>query len=279
MTTSVRLTGPSPLLRGLVPAKLSSEIRFDLSQLEWITPYDLAVLSVLNSSARESGAEVEVLVPVDEAVRRYMVDAGIDQHLDAQWGPGGGSIVEPPLVKLRRVSSGDDWEDELKTLWPEIRTALGDLESARRTTDIMSELIDNATTHGSSAAGTFVCAQRHTGATSGLERGIWIGIADAGIGIPNHLRRRDEYASVASDKELIRLARQAGVTGTADQRGYGFYEVFEEAAAASPSHLLIRAGAGEGDFRLSPSKNVRAAYRDLADEVSGTWIHVRIEAP
>lgn len=279
MSSLVQLAGVAPLLSGIGAADLELPVTFDLTDLEWATPFDLAALGVLNASAVDQGTNVNVLVPEDDTVRRYLVDAGIDAFLDGAWGPGGGSVTEPPLVRLTRVDAGQEWEDRLATLWPEIRTTIGDYESARRTIEIMSELIDNATTHGRSSLGTFVCAQRYTGATSGFERGIWIGIADGGVGIPNHLRRRKEYAGELSDKELIKLARRPGVTGTADQRGYGFYEVFEEAAAASPSHLLIRAGHGEGDFRLSPGKTLHAAYRETPIAVLGTWIHVRIDAP
>jgi hypothetical protein len=275
---SFRLVGRAPLLT-MRARWISGADVFDLRELEWATPFDVVVVAALYRSQAEKGRPLKVLLPEEDMVRRYLVDVGIDAHLSADWGPGGGSLVEPPLVRLTRLGSGNDWEDELKTLWPAVRVALGEYEAARRTLDIMSELIDNATSHGESPIGTFVLAQRYTGVVSGLEPGIWIGVADGGIGIPRHLRRREEYAGIRQDEELIRLAWRPGVTGIADRRGYGFYEVFEDAAAAGRSQLLIQSGKGQGDFALRTGNRVHARYRELSKGIPGTWIHVRMQPP
>lgn len=255
---------------------------FDLTRVTWMTPFDVAVFAVLWRRSPSLGVTPTMLPPDSDIVRRYLVDMELPAQVPGDWGTVGGSVVEPPLVTLTRLELSHDWDEIVKTLWPHVRTILQDPSAAMRAMDIMSELVDNATTHGRSDTGTFVCAQRHTGAVSGLIPGIWIGIADGGIGVPEHLRNRKEYVDIREDYKLIQLARKAGVTGTRDQRGYGFYEVFESAAAAGTgerSDLLIRAGAGEGNFRLRAGSRAHARYRALDEPAPGTWIHIRLAAP
>jgi hypothetical protein len=142
--------------------------------------------------------------------------------------------------------------------------------------EAVSELIDNAATHGRSDVGTFVCAQRYSGATSHLPPGIWIGVADAGVGVPSHLRQNPRYARIGDDAELIRLARKPGVTGTRDHRGWGLPEAFEDATEVGPSQVVIRSERGEGGFRLRQGLSVSARYRQRLPSLPGTWIHLRV---
>jgi hypothetical protein len=201
----------------------------------------------------------------------------LPEVLPGDWGGGGGSSVEPPWLPLTRIDRSEDWDELLPDLWPAAAGLLGDARLTNHTMEMMSELIDNAATHGRSSAGVFVCAQRYSGATSGLAPGIWIGIADSGIGVPDHLRRNPKYKAIRDDRELIRLARQPWVTGTTDRRGWGLVEAFADAAQAGPSRLVMRSGQGQGEFRLRPDQRLSARYRSVAPALPGTWIHVRVE--
>jgi hypothetical protein len=272
------LTGRAPLLsrrqlpRGWPPATV------DLADVTWVTPFDVAALASIWSRLQEDGLHPTVVPPSDPEVCAYMVDVGLDALIRDLRGPGGGSRVEPPLVRLTHLSAPHAWDDMLGDIWPAVRAVVNDAEDARRTIEIMSELIDNATTHGHSPLGTYICAQRYTGTTSGHEPGIWVGIADAGVGIPEHLRGNPKYAKIRNDAELIRLARQPWVTGTRDARGWGLVEVFQDAAASGPSDVLIRSGRGEGMFRVRQGTRVYARYRPLTRRIAGAWVHVRIAA-
>ena len=243
----------------------------------WATPFDVAALAALWLGQEVRGHAPALELPADPAVRAYLVDMGLDRVIPGPWGPGGGCVVDPPWLMLTRLAAGDEWDDLQRNLWPAARQALGKYELAQRTLDILGELVDNAATHGESAVGTLVCAQRYTGATSGLPAGVWLGVADAGVGIPAHLRRNPKYADETSDLKLIALARRRWVTGTADRRGWGLVDVFENAAAAGPSRVIIRSGRGEGDFRLRPGRRVRPRYSALARALPGTWVHVQVE--
>lgn len=271
------LSGQAPLLDE-VPAVRGLDT-LDLRELTWATPFDAAVTACLYRLAESRGRKVRVLLPRDKRVRRYLVDLGVNEHVRGRWGPAGGSQIHPPLVPLTRLDGPEEWDDLLPGLWPHVRHELGDSRVADSLFDILGELVDNATTHGESEVGTFLCAQQYTGMTSGLEPGIWIGVADAGVGIPDHLRRRRRYVDIDEDEDLIRLARQPWVTGTSDRRGWGLVEVFREAAAVGLSQVIIRSGRGEGRFRLTEGRPPWARYDRLERRVAGTWVHLQLRIP
>jgi hypothetical protein len=273
-----QLAGRAPLLsRGELP-RIWPPATIDLAAVTWVTPFDVAALASIWSRLRDEGIKPVLVPPSDAEVRAYMVDVGLDAVIADLHGPRGGSRVEPPLVLLTQLSVSHAWDDMLGQVWPAVRGVVRNADDARRTIGIMSELIDNATTHGHSPLGTYVCAQRYTGTTSGHPPGIWVGIADAGIGIPDHLRGNPRYTKIRSDVELIRRARQPWVTGTRDTRGWGLVEVFQDAAASGPSDLLIRSGHGEGIFRVREGTSVYARYRVLERAIAGVWVHVRVAA-
>jgi len=272
---TLRAYGRSPLLAGTsLPTAVSI---IDLSALAWATPFDVAALATLWSFRQSTGHTPDLLLPTDPLVRAYLVDMGLAEFIPGDWGAGGGSTIEGPWLPLTRVWSADEWDDLQDEIWAVTRRSLGNYELAQRTLDILGELVDNAATHGRSDVGTFVCAQRYGGTTSGLPPGVWLGITDAGVGIPAHLRRNPKYAENHSDVDLIRLARRPWVTGTADRRGWGLVDVFEKAAEAGPSQVLIRSGGAQGAFWLRPGARPAARYRPCTPPTPGTWIHVLVE--
>jgi hypothetical protein len=272
------LAGTAPLLRGGVSPVSWAPDAIDLRELEWATPFDIAALAVLWTRLAEDDRAPALQLPDDPSVRAYLVDAGLAGIIPGRWGVKGASSIDPPLIRLTRLHAPEDWDDATSELMADAHGAFSNRELVLHTFGILSELIDNAATHGRSPAGTFVFAQRYTGATSGLEPGIWLGIADGGRGIPSHLRLNPKYKGIENDEELIRLARQPWVTGTRDRRGWGLVEVFEDAAAVGPSEVLIRSGSGMGRFWLKAAATPRARYQGgLRPAVPGAWVHIRIE--
>jgi hypothetical protein len=277
--TTMKLSGRAPLLTRRSPPKLLSPAVVDLMGLQWATPYDAAVLALVVTRLLERGEELEVFLPDDPEVRAYLVDLGLPAFLPHNaWGAGR-SARYPPLIGLTRLMQPEDWDDLLPQLWPAVAQQLHDPPLTHHLFDIVGELVDNATTHGASVTGTFVCAQRYTGGTSGLEAGLWVAVVDGGIGIPDHLRGHRDYIAIRADEELIRLARQPWVTGTSDRRGWGLVEVFREAAAVGISSVVIRAGRGEGRFSLAQGRSPWARYRRLSSRIAGTWVHLQLVSP
>lgn len=181
------------------------------------------------------------------------------------------------MIPLVRVASGDAWDEQQPELWAAAHAVLDDPGLVRRTFEILGELVDNSTTHGHSAIGTFVCAQRYTGHENGLQAGVWLGVVDGGPGIPAHLRSNPRYRAVEDDEQLIRLCRRPWVTGTRDRRGWGLVDVFEDAAKAGPGEVMIRSGRGQGFFRLHSMVAPYARYAALQPAVPGAWIHLVLD--
>ena len=272
---TVRLVGRCPLLEETCTVTSWNVNNLDLTELTWISPFDVVALALLAERARSAGGALRVLLPADPQVRAYLVDVGLPAFLPGRWGRGG-SAVEAPLLPLTHLRRGEEWDDLLRTFWPAARSRLGNFELAERTIDILSELIDNAATHGASSAGTIVCAQHYTGTTSGEPAGIQLGVADGGVGIPQHLRRNPRYRAERDDIELIRQARRPWVTGTADRRGWGLWEVFDKASELAPSRVLIRSARAEGRFWLYGGAPA-ARYRRIRPAIPGTWVHVQLD--
>ena len=275
--TSLVMRGCCPLLDNTrLPRTWNPDV-IDLSELEWITPFEVASIAAMWSRLAAAGSPPYVELPHDDIVRSYLVDIGLDKLIPGRWGEGGGSAVESPWLPLTRLENGNEWDDIVQNLWPDVAGQFADPDLTRNTMELLGELVDNAVTHGRSAAGTYVCAQRYTGATSRLPAGIWIGVADSGVGVPAHLRRNPKYADIPDDRELIRLSRQPWVTGTKEKRGWGLVEVFDSATEAGPARIVIRSGGAQGEFRLRSGVRVSARYRSMRPLVPGTLIHVRLE--
>lgn len=267
--TVLKLVGPTPLLAGIRPVSWAPTT-IDLTEVSWLTPFDVVAIASLRARLEAEGSTPpRLLMPRAPAVRGYMTAVGLCGDPPATVAPRGLALG------LRRLSHADAWDDLLPDVVPELFGALPDGDLARRSLDVLGELIDNAGTHGASAAGTFVCAQYYAGG-SGLARGLWLGVADAGPGIPAHLRLNPRYADLARDEELIQLARRPWVTGTRDRRGWGLVAVFEGAAGQSGGEVLICSGAGEGFFRPRPEGRPFARYRARTPHLPGTWVHARL---
>lgn len=208
----VRLQGREPLLDG---ATLFGST-LDLGGLEWLTPFDTVSLATFATRHAVRERFLDVIGPLDERVAAYVDNTLLGAVLGLPRGKG--STDEDPLVPLTHLQRPDEWDDMLEQLWPTVRRRVGNFEVSQALFDVLGELIDNAVTHGRSGVGSFVCVQHYTGRTSKLPPGIWAGVADAGVGIPRHLRGNREYAGIEDDQELIRLARRPWVTGTRDRR-------------------------------------------------------------
>lgn len=133
---------------------------------------------------------------------------------------------EPHIDLVRHLPPGSDSDefvasdvaDSLQSARPDIAAPL---------LEILGEVLDNALTHGSSAAGTMVRLGQAAGAVD-------LTVADSGIGIRAHLARGG--LPTTSHAEAIRIATRPGTTGAHPPRGYGLGrfssggdEAFEEA--------------------------------------------------
>jgi hypothetical protein len=136
----------------------------------------------------------------------------------------------------------------------ELRKAIADLvpllHAAPEVADpikyVFSEMVRNVLEHSSSPVGAFVAAQYYP-----ETRRIAIGIADAGVGILEHMRR---FHRVQSAQEAIRLALQPGITGTTARIGGTEFNagagLFFTKSIASFSQNMFLLYSGDAAYRL-----------------------------
>lgn len=133
----------------------------------------------------------------------------------------------------------------------------------------VSELAQNGVEHGKSRSGCYIAAQRYRAGTAGAE--LVLSIADLGIGIPAHLRRR--YGNdVGGDADAMLRATEERVSGTGNSdRGFGLPTLIEEAQAARMSHarLILRSGGATVTTVVRPDRVLKSS-RDTTNK-KGTW--------
>jgi anti-sigma regulatory factor (Ser/Thr protein kinase) len=111
---------------------------------------------------------------------------------------------------------------------------------------VFSEMVRNVLEHSDSPIGAFVAAQYYA-----ETHRIAIGIADAGIGIFNHMKR---FHHVTNSKEAITLALQPGITGTSSRIGGTKFNagagLFFTKSIASFSKNMFLLYSGDAAYRL-----------------------------
>jgi hypothetical protein len=167
-----------------------------------------------------------------------------------------------------------DVEDLANLMPPLLAGSPGDPKKLMALHFAFGELCDNAATHSGSSP-FFVAAQRYTGRTSSGAPRLELAVADAGIGIPGHLRRNERYSDIQPDEDLIALAFRPGVTGTRDRRGYGLFDVVRETGEVAQGEMIVHSGSGSA-FIPFGSGTRRRRFRPLQAQLPGTWIQVRI---
>lgn len=278
---TVLLEGLEPILTE--PASLSilqdaRSIDLDMRPVQFVCPLDLVALAAWSLSLPKN-ARGEVLLS-DSPTSSYLERMKLLERLrEDGWKvpaveTGPWDDLADRLLEVTPLSGPHDVEalgDRLPKLW---KGKTGDPGKNRALHFAFGELSDNATSH-SGGSPIFVAAQRYSGSTSPRPARLELAVADAGVGIPAHLRMNPTYAHVTEDKEAILLALQPGVSGTRYRRGYGFHDVMRHMKVAGSGELtVISAGARV----VSPfgQNGRRRVVRDLASQVDGTWVQVRV---
>jgi len=279
---TITLSGAAPVL-GQRPNlnRISGPCVVDLSQLTFATPLDLvAIASVLATPSKAAG--VTLIPPSDTNVANYLLRMDLPASFDGRvvisppFLPEAPRDETPSLIELTRVSQPGDVQPIVDRLMPKLATVLPEA-TCRDVFRIISELLENAATHGQSPVGSFIAAQYYTGATSGMPPGFWIGVADSGVGFRANLARKAEYRDLDS-MDAIRVASRPGVSSSDDpSRGLGLASVRRAAGHEARGVVIIRSGDGEGRFFVGP-QGATARYRPLP-RIRGTWILALAGAP
>lgn len=147
------------------------------------------------------------------------------------------------FIPLTQIRSTDDLRTAITNLVPLLHAPR---EIADPIKYVFSEMVRNSLEHSQSPVGAFVCAQYYK-----TSNRISIGIADAGIGILEHMQR---FHDVKTSSQAITLALQPGITGTTSRIGGNEFNAgaglfFTKSIAALSKNFFILYS-GDSAFRL-----------------------------
>lgn len=136
--------------------------------------------------------------------------------------------------------------------------------------ECLAEALVNAMEHSQSQVGFFAGAWAYD-----RDGPLSIAVVDLGVGIPDHLRRRDVYSGL-NDQLALRRCVEDRVSGLPDpHRGAGLHYLLAAARRAGGGRLAIRAGEAELQARLQ-RKSDRRTTTTVAG-LPGTWIRLNIK--
>lgn len=262
------------------PSRPCEAIRVDLGDLGFAAPMFMIRLRAFVEYHCAAGRLVEVLPPVDTNVANYLSRMAVADDL-----PEGATFDLPqtqrrdlgdvliPVRRYRHPSEIDRLDDEIyELIQSRFQHSLG--PTADAFTMALSEMCDNAATHGRSDHGLFVAAQSYSG------RRCEIAIGDCGIGIPNHMRRH--YGDDGRDDgEVIAHATEERVSGTgSSHRGFGYHHTIEKllAPAVTDGRVRVWAGTGRFNFRSHAGRETVRKHSVWDHATEGTWVYVSAEA-
>lgn len=277
------LAGNRPLHATDLPligqADATQRLVIDARQLEFASPLDLAATAALAARLQPEGPP-ELVLPTNQNIGSYLRRMDLFDLL-----PPGTKITGPLPPEVDRTGA----LLEVTRLTPdnanEIGATIGNLavrtlgaSLGAQAFKAVGELIDNATTHGHSDTGAYICAQAYTGRTTS-HPGLQVAVCDTGIGVRDHLRQNPKYADVADHVHALQRALERGVTGTADLRGNGLPDALGAGTPTGDSDFLLRSGDGLVTVQRSPGEESVLRPTPAAARVNGTWVWLHLTFP
>lgn len=166
------------------------------------------------------------------------------------------------FIPLTQIKNTEDLRNAIANLVPLLHAPPQVAEPIKY---VFSEMVRNVLEHSRSPVGAFVAAQYYA-----ETKRIAIGIADAGIGIYEHLR---QFHDVANPTQAILLALRPGITGTTSKlggtefnAGAGLYFT-KSIAAASRNYFILYSGSSAYRLMQGPSNRTIEFHTDPEKDV------------
>jgi hypothetical protein len=252
----------------------------NLADLQSVDPLFLLRLRGFIDWHCSDGRQVHVIRPDSPDICNYLVTMGLNSDLPDGCHCDFGAVrhierseVLIPIRQLRSSIDSDALDNELGALYSaHFSGRLGRLAEAFTRT--VSEMCDNATSHGRSQVGVaYVTAQRYT------DKSCVLAIGDLGIGIPDHIRKA--FPGLANDDDAIRVATKEGVTATGNpHRGIGYQYVIDGLKETQVPKGELRIWSGQGRFRIEVRDGIQVRRRAWAVDHStvGAWVRLELWA-
>jgi hypothetical protein len=256
------------------------KLNLDLDKLRSADPLFLLRLRGFIDWHCGNGNKVRVTRPGSRPVRDYLARMGVGHDLPDGCVCDLGDVpaashndVMIPIKRLISRQDSDELDYDLETLYNAHFD--GELSGmADAFTRTVSEMCDNATTHGRSKGGAaYVTAQRYR------QRRCVLAVGDFGIGVPEHIRQA--FPDLVNDDDAIREATKEGVTATGNpHRGIGYQYVIDGLKESNVPMGELRIWSGRGRFRVEVRDGIQVRRRAWAVDspTVGTWVRLELAA-
>ncbi|HEV3070292.1 MAG TPA: ATP-binding protein [Solirubrobacteraceae bacterium] len=302
----------------IVLAPLDAQaLRIDLSEVSSARPLLAARLVAAIDMHTRAGTDVQVTPPFAREAGEWLARIGVPTQLQDS------SLLELPalrrierevvLAPLRCLGRAEEVEPFLERLLEAMRIRLhGPLADSEDAVVLsLSELCDNAISHGASSHGIFVAAQ------SDGERSLMLVVGDLGVGIPAHLGSAP--SDPVDDGRTLRDAIERGTTGVIPDlpspgaipdlpttgaipdlpspgavpgqsssglvtkpstRGIGLARVLDELQRAPVARSLLRIWSATGRLEalLEPHQSPKIAAYNQDLYTAGAWVEIVLQA-
>lgn len=173
-----------------------------------VHPFALALAACAGEAAHANGVRATGQIP-NVASMPYLIRMGLFKHLH----------IGPPIsieeheesgrfLPITQIKTSQDLSNTITNLIPLLHAAPAVADPIKY---VISELGRNVIEHSGSPVGGFVCAQYFKD-----KKRIAIGIADAGVGVKEALRR---YHHPSDDRHALQLSLTPGVSGATPRLG------------------------------------------------------------
>ena len=254
------LVGAAPIWS--TKPKSIHQVTLNLSQISFVDPFGLAGLAVLTESlGRRTRVPPVIVLPTNQSVTGYLSRLGAWDHLgriselrsDAPLASHVSGQDSDVLLELSRISAAADIQKILGNLSAIIENNLGySRTSVNAVMNTLSELCQNIVDH-SDTTGWAVAQRYHRSNGSCF---VWIGVADAGVGIKQSLGARYPVQNWTHFDSIVYALKKN--VSRLPNRGLGLHMV-NKIVNEFRGSLHIRSG----DSRLSVA--------DRAEGIPGAW--------
>lgn len=182
-----------------------NSVRLNLSKTESLTPFGIILLTATINECFRRGLHCSYIKPKNLKLQRFFREIGFNKFFGL---PGQGQQVdkiESGIVQLRKLSGLDAsvLDTLIKILDFHLKLSPGIKGSLRMS---LLEAMQNVVDH-SNAPDYYLCSWNYK-----QKKQLRLCIADAGIGVPEALKKNPKYALVENDHEAISLSTMEGVS-------------------------------------------------------------------
>jgi hypothetical protein len=240
-----------------------SEVTFDLTRTEFITPFGVTAIAGTITKCIQLGKQVLYQRPRKNEVEEWLSSISFSRLFQIDQMSQEIRATSTELRQLRRLNP--IYIDDLVDLLDHnMNLSRGVRDSIKMS---LQELLINVFDHSDSGIGCFICAQF----TPRAQR-IRLSVADFGIGIHDSLRKVRKYSKIKNCHDAITLAVEEGVSSRKGQAGLGLWHI-RRFARVNQATMTVISGDGKVNFY---AKSIEK--RPMPSKFNGTVIELRINA-